>query len=86
MNKLPSSDDIHGNCKIQLSSIELLTMLCTEMITIVKDMGKGLACYIGDLMTKCKLQKVNHLQLLREICFTIIYIIALFNRRLSSIV
>ena len=58
MSKLPSSDDINGNCKIQLASIELLTMLCTELIGIVKDMGKGLACYIGDLMAKCKLQKV----------------------------
>lgn len=58
MNKLPSSEDINGNCKIQLASIELLTMLCTEMVAIVRDMGKGLACYIGDLMAKCKLQKV----------------------------
>lgn len=58
INKLPSSEDVHGNCKIQLASIELLTTLCTEMIGIVRDMGKGLACYIGELMGKCKLQKV----------------------------
>lgn len=58
LNKLPTSDDISGNCKIQLASIELLTMLCTELIVIVKDMGKGLACYIADLMAKCKLQKI----------------------------
>lgn len=58
LNKLPTSDDISGNCKIQLASIELLTMLCTELIVIVKDMGKQLACYIADLMAKCKLQKI----------------------------
>lgn len=58
LSKLPTSDDISGNCKIQLASIELLTMLCTELILIVKDMGKGLACYIADLMAKCKLQKI----------------------------
>ncbi|KAG4078749.1 hypothetical protein HA402_015339 [Bradysia odoriphaga] len=58
ISKLPTSDDINGNCKIQLASIELLTMICTELISIVKDMGKGLACYISDLMGKCKLQKI----------------------------
>lgn len=58
ISKLPTSDDINGNCKIQLASIELLTMICTELISIVKDMGKGLASYISDLMGKCKLQKI----------------------------
>lgn len=55
---LPTAEDINGNCKIQLASIELLTMICTELISICKDMGKGLACYISDLMGKCKLQKI----------------------------
>ena len=59
LNKLPTSDDITGNCKIQLASLELLTVLCSELTSIVKDMGKGLACYIADLLAKCKLQKVN---------------------------
>ncbi|KAJ6643774.1 Protein dopey-1 like [Pseudolycoriella hygida] len=58
ISKLPTSDDISGNCKIQLASLELLTLICTELISIVKDMGKGLACYISDLMGKCKLQKI----------------------------
>lgn len=58
ISKLPTSEDINGNCKIQLASIELLTMICRELISIVKDMGKGLACYISDLMGKCKLQKI----------------------------
>lgn len=58
MNRLPGSEDIGGNCKIQLASVELLTLLCTELIAIVKDMGKQLACYIYDLLAKCKLQKI----------------------------
>lgn len=58
-NKAPTDKDISSNCKIQLASIELLTTMCNELILIVKDMGKGLACYIADLMAKCKLQKVS---------------------------
>lgn len=55
---LPTTDDIHGNHKIQMASIEVLTLLCTELISIVKETGKTLACYIADLMFKCKLQKI----------------------------
>lgn len=58
LNDLPSTEDIHGNHKIQMASVELLTLLCTELITIIKDTGKALACYIADLMAKCKLQKI----------------------------
>lgn len=54
----PNFDDIVGNCKVQLASVELLTLICTELIEIVKGMGKGLACYIADLMAKCKMQKI----------------------------
>jgi hypothetical protein len=57
-NRLPNADDIHGNCKIQSSAIELLTLICNELIGIVRDMGKGLANYIADLLAKCKLQKI----------------------------
>lgn len=59
MNRLPGSDDIAGNCRIQLASVELLTLLCTELISIVKDMGKQLACYVFELLAKCKLQKIT---------------------------
>lgn len=57
-NQIPTLDDIKGNCKIQLASIELLTMLFTEMIAIVKEMGKNFANYVADLMGKCKVQKI----------------------------
>lgn len=54
----PSIDDLLANCKIQLASIEMLTMIFSELISIVKEMGKGLASYVADLMVKCKVQKV----------------------------
>lgn len=54
----PTRSDILGNCRVQLESVELLTLICTELIEIVKGMGKGLACYLADLMARCKLQKV----------------------------
>ncbi|XP_059613480.1 protein dopey-1 homolog isoform X2 [Phlebotomus argentipes] len=57
-NKLPCADDIRGNCRIQLASIELLTLLCTELMGIVKEMGKGLASFIADMIGRCKLQKI----------------------------
>lgn len=54
----PSSEDLLSNCKIQLASIEMLTLIFSELISIVKEMGKGLASYVADLMLKCKVQKV----------------------------
>lgn len=54
----PKKEDLIGNCKIQLASIELLTMIFNELIGIVKEMGRGLANYVADLMAKCKVQKV----------------------------
>jgi hypothetical protein len=57
-NQLPNADDIYGNCKIQSSSIELLTLIFNELITIVREMGRGLANYIADLLDKCKVQKI----------------------------
>lgn len=53
-----SSEDLLANCKIQLAAIEMLNLIFNELIQIVKDMGKGLANYVADLMTKCKVQKV----------------------------
>lgn len=54
----PSTEDLLANCKIQLASIEMLTLIFNELISIVKEMGKGLASYVADLMVKCKVQKV----------------------------
>lgn len=52
---------IHTNdvaFQVQLSSTELLTLIFSELIPIVRDSGKGFSCYIMDLLTKCKVQKV----------------------------
>lgn len=57
-HQVPKPEDIVGNCKIQLASIELLTMIFNELIDIVKEMGKGLASFVADLLAKCKVQKV----------------------------
>lgn len=57
-NEKPTRDEILANCKIQLAAIEMLHLIFNELIPIVKEMGKGLASYIADLMIKCKVQKV----------------------------
>ena len=44
--------------QVQLASTELLTLIFSELIPIVRDSGKGFSCYIIDLLTKCKVQKV----------------------------
>lgn len=44
--------------KVQLASAELLTLIFSELIAIVRDSGKGFSCYIVDLLTKCKVQKI----------------------------
>ncbi|KAL7736850.1 hypothetical protein ACLKA6_015684 [Drosophila palustris] len=54
----PTLQDVVNNRRIQLESIELLALICTELIEIVKGMGRGLACYIADLLARAKLQKV----------------------------
>ncbi|XP_039229065.1 protein dopey-1 homolog [Drosophila yakuba] len=54
----PTLQDIVNNRRIQLESIELLTLICSELIEIVKGMGRGLANYIADLLARAKLQKV----------------------------
>lgn len=54
----PSHDDILMNNNIQLVSIEMLTSIFDGLISIVKEMGKGLASFIADLLIKCKVQKV----------------------------
>lgn len=43
---------------MQLTSIEVLTHLFTELIPIVRDSGKGFANYIADMLIRCKVQKV----------------------------
>ena len=44
--------------KVQLASIDLLIVLVSELILVVKDNGKAYATYINDLFLRCKVQKV----------------------------
>ncbi|KZC07062.1 Protein dopey-1 like protein [Dufourea novaeangliae] len=53
-----TQEEISGNRQVQLASAELLTLIFSELIPIVRDSGKGFSCYIVDLLTKCKVQKV----------------------------
>lgn len=50
--------EVNNNLKIQLECLDLLNIIVKELIVIVKESGKGFACYIADLLLKCKLQKV----------------------------
>ncbi|KAJ9601413.1 hypothetical protein L9F63_000437, partial [Diploptera punctata] len=53
-----TQEEIAGNRQVQLASAELLMLICSELIFIVRDSGKGFACYIADLLLRCKVQKV----------------------------
>lgn len=55
---LPTPDEISDNFKVQLASIELLTLLLNELIVVVKEMSKSLSSYIADLLIKCRVPKV----------------------------
>ncbi|KAK3917430.1 Protein dopey-1-like protein [Frankliniella fusca] len=53
-----TKQEIEGNQQVQVASLELLTLIFSELTSIVRDSGKGLANYIGDLLSRCKVQKV----------------------------
>lgn len=53
-----TQEDIAGNRQVQMSSVELLSLICWELSGIVRDSGRGLACYLAELLARCKAQKV----------------------------
>jgi hypothetical protein len=53
-----SSEDILANREVQLMAIDLLIVLVSELILVVKDNGKAYSTYISDLFARCKVQKV----------------------------
>ncbi len=53
-----SDDDILANREVQLMAVDLLIVLVSELILVVKDNGRAFAIYINDLFTRCKVQKV----------------------------
>jgi len=53
-----SPEEIKGNREVQLMSIDILGVLVSELILVVRDNGKAYATYISDLFARCKVQKV----------------------------
>lgn len=56
MSKL-SQEELHGNREVHILSLDILTLLLSELIAIMKDSGKSFSLYIKDLLSRCKLQK-----------------------------
>ncbi|MGH0168758.1 UNVERIFIED_CONTAM: hypothetical protein FKN15_064776 [Acipenser sinensis] len=53
-----SQQDLSGNRNMQIMSIEVLTLLFTELAKVTRASAKGFASFISDVLTKCKVQKV----------------------------
>ena len=56
MSKL-TEHELNGNKEVQILSCEILTLLLSELVNVAKDSGKGFSTYIGDLLSRCKVQK-----------------------------
>lgn len=56
MSKL-TEQELNGNKEVQILSCEILTLLLSELVNVAKDSGKGFSTYIGDLLSRCKVQK-----------------------------
>uniref|UniRef100_A0A8C9VXY2 DOP1 leucine zipper like protein A n=1 Tax=Scleropages formosus TaxID=113540 RepID=A0A8C9VXY2_SCLFO len=50
--------DLAGNRSMQLTSIEVLTVLFSELSKVTEASAKGFASFICDVLSKCKVQKV----------------------------
>ncbi|XP_077431543.1 protein DOP1A isoform X3 [Vanacampus margaritifer] len=50
--------DLAGNRAMQLTSIEVLTLLFSELAKVTGGSAKGFASFIYDVLSKCKVQKV----------------------------
>ncbi|XP_072317403.1 protein DOP1A [Eucyclogobius newberryi] len=52
------SQDLAGNRAMQLTSVEVLTLLFNELAKATGGSAKGFASFISDVLSKCKVQKV----------------------------
>ncbi|XP_054596555.1 protein DOP1A isoform X2 [Nothobranchius furzeri] len=52
------SQDLAGNRAMQLTSVEVLTLLFSELAKVTAGSAKGFASFINDVLSKCKVQKV----------------------------
>lgn len=50
--------DLAGNRAMQLTSVEVLTLLFNELTKVTAGSAKGFASFISDVLSKCKVQKV----------------------------
>lgn len=50
--------DLAGNRAMQLTSVEVLTLLFSELAKVTGGSAKGFASFISDILSKCKVQKV----------------------------
>ncbi|XP_064411620.1 protein dopey-1 isoform X2 [Latimeria chalumnae] len=53
-----TQQDLMGNRNVQIMSIEILTLLFTELAKVIESSAKGFASFISDMLSKCKVQKV----------------------------
>ncbi|CAG5136270.1 unnamed protein product [Candidula unifasciata] len=56
-----SSEDLHGNQMVSSGlkkSVEVLTLLVSELLAVMKDSGWNFVSYISDLISRCRLQKM----------------------------
>uniref|UniRef100_A0A667Y4N1 DOP1 leucine zipper like protein A n=1 Tax=Myripristis murdjan TaxID=586833 RepID=A0A667Y4N1_9TELE len=52
------AQDLAGNRAMQLTSVEVLTLLFSELAKVTDGSAKGFASFISDVLSKCKVQKV----------------------------
>ncbi|XP_071074678.1 protein DOP1A isoform X4 [Dasypus novemcinctus] len=53
-----TAKDLIGNRNMQMMSIEILTLLFTELAKVIESSAKGFPSFISDMLSKCKVQKV----------------------------
>ncbi|XP_033619249.1 protein dopey-1 isoform X7 [Fukomys damarensis] len=53
-----TAQDLIGNRNMQMMSIEILTLLFTELAKVIENSTKGFPSFISDMLSKCKVQKV----------------------------
>nr|XP_045016710.1 protein dopey-1 isoform X2 [Jaculus jaculus] len=53
-----TTHDLIGNRNMQMMSIEILTLLFTELAKVIESSAKGFPSFISDMLSKCKVQKV----------------------------
>ncbi|XP_038616962.1 protein dopey-1 isoform X2 [Tachyglossus aculeatus] len=50
--------DLIGNRNMQMMSIEILSLLFSELAKVIESSAKGFPSFISDMLSKCKVQKV----------------------------